>query len=779
MQIFQKFFPRPAFPHRAGQKIAAFSLFSALWSFSGAALAQVAPINTTPIFSDDFSGAPNPALWSSKTTAFGIQATQFGNTPQPGRDTDGTSFVSLPIHSFNPNNPGTRFLGTELMSREKWNLGTGLEFEARLRMKSLPPGLVLGFFTYGNYGEWTSTYQKTEIDYEFLTKQGSNKIWLNIWDDWNPERRTPDAGALFSPPGLNWNNGAWQNYRIRWYPDRTEWIINGQLVHTNRTIRPGAPMGVWFNIWAPTSSWGTAFDAAMVPVATASANRTFSYDLDFVRVRPIPAPSRGFWGNGTGLTARYFDNSNFTGNTVLRRDHRVNFDWGPYAPAPNLGVDTFSARWSGTVQAQFNETYTFTARSDDGVRLWVNNKLVIDNWRNQSPTERSGTIALQAGVKVPIRLEYYENSGGAVCQLFWSSPSTPRQIVPQSQLYPEAGVEKPVISPAGGTFSGAQTVRITSATSGATIRYTLDGSDPNELGALLANGATLRIGKTATVRARAFLSGRVPSDIASEHYEILDTKQPVAAVVSPAQGTFWRAVPQITGTASDGADGSRIARVTVQLARLSDGRRWNGSSWISSDYGLQTTLTAKPLSGDATNAEWVCNGPFPSGANATAGQYEIKVFAYDVYGNLNNPNIAPARSTFTLDLISPSVAIATPAPNSTVSDLSSVSGTASDESWGSGIDRVNLVIVRQSDGRQWNGWEWVSAQTGVPVALSNGNWSFVSPASNGARLPIGSNLPNGAYLLRAVAFDRVGNAAVAERMVYKGTSATTTSVRRF
>ncbi len=81
-----------------------------------------------------------------------------------------------------------------------------------------------------------------------------------------------------------------------------------------------------------------------------------------------------------------------------------------------------------------SETYTFYTTSDDGVRLWVNGTQVINNWTDHGPTENSGTIALTAGVPVDIKLEYYENGGGAQIHLSWSSPSVAKQAVPQSAL---------------------------------------------------------------------------------------------------------------------------------------------------------------------------------------------------------------------------------------------------------------------------------------------------------------------------------------------------------
>jgi glucose/arabinose dehydrogenase len=153
----------------------------------------------------------------------------------------------------------------------------------------------------------------------------------------------------------------------------------------------------------------------------------------------------GTGGTGNGLKAEYFDNIDFTNPKITRVDPTVNFNWGNSSPDTSIGVDTFSAVWSGQVQPLYSETYTFSTRTDDGVRLFVNNQLVINNYFDQSPTERSGTITLQAGQRYDIRMEYYENRGGAVAQLSWASATQAKQIIPQSQLY-----SAPITPPSGG-----------------------------------------------------------------------------------------------------------------------------------------------------------------------------------------------------------------------------------------------------------------------------------------------------------------------------------------
>lgn len=92
-----------------------------------------------------------------------------------------------------------------------------------------------------------------------------------------------------------------------------------------------------------------------------------------------------------GLTGQYYNNIDFTNFKGARTDSTVNFDWGSGAPLLNISSDTFSVRWTGQIRPATTADYTFYVVSDDGARLWVDNKLVINNWTDHSATENSGT----------------------------------------------------------------------------------------------------------------------------------------------------------------------------------------------------------------------------------------------------------------------------------------------------------------------------------------------------------------------------------------------------
>src|SRR3954470_22816652 len=142
---------------------------------------------------------------------------------------------------------------------------------------------------------------------------------------------------------------------------------------------------------------------------------------------------------GNGLSAVYFDNVDLSGTSVARTDATVNFNWAGARPTSALAGDTFSARWSGQVQANYSQAYTFSTVSDDGVRLWVNGSLLINQWNRHAAREDKGTpITLTAGQKYDIKLEYFQQYGGSIAQLYWTSASQARQIVPQAQLYSTA-----------------------------------------------------------------------------------------------------------------------------------------------------------------------------------------------------------------------------------------------------------------------------------------------------------------------------------------------------
>jgi glucose/arabinose dehydrogenase/regulation of enolase protein 1 (concanavalin A-like superfamily) len=166
--------------------------------------------------------------------------------------------------------------------------------------------------------------------------------------------------------------------------------------------------------------------------------RAFATDITGQTGQSAIVPFTVIGASAQGLLGEYFDNMNLTARRMVRFDPTVNFDWGTDSPGPLIGPDSFSVRWTGQIRPRFSQTYTFTVTADDGVRLWVDGRLIVDQWIDQSPTSHSGTIALQAGRLYTIRMEMYENGGGAVARLEWASTGQGREVVPASALFPPA-----------------------------------------------------------------------------------------------------------------------------------------------------------------------------------------------------------------------------------------------------------------------------------------------------------------------------------------------------
>lgn len=127
--------------------------------------------------------------------------------------------------------------------------------------------------------------------------------------------------------------------------------------------------------------------------------------------------------NEQGLLGEYFDNMELKGTPSFSRiDKQVNFDFGEDGPTAGFNKFNYSVRWTGKIKAEKTGSYSLELTSDDGVRLWLDDKMLIDYWNDHAPEAKNVNVSLETGKEHKIKIEFYQNKGGAVAKLGWYMP---------------------------------------------------------------------------------------------------------------------------------------------------------------------------------------------------------------------------------------------------------------------------------------------------------------------------------------------------------------------
>ncbi|WP_052087813.1 glycosyl hydrolase [Paenibacillus wynnii] len=279
------------------------------------------------------------------------------------------------------------------------------------------------------------------------THKLNNLLWT-----WNP-----NAPNEWSDPYLPYYPGSdkvdilgadiYNNDYNQVYYDSLLELANGKPIGIGESGELPDPemMALYQSKWVYMMTWGkmlTEKNSTQKIKNFMSSTHTVSRDKLVSRlpvknqptVKPTNPPVKNTAHNS--LSGDYFNNIELAGKPALsRKDNKIDFNWRGGSPGSAIENDSFSVRWKGKIKPQFSEKYTFYASSDDGVRVWVGNKLLIDSWNKQSGVTRQGSITLNAGTLYNIKVEYFENHGDASIRLKWKSPHLKEAVIPQSALF--------------------------------------------------------------------------------------------------------------------------------------------------------------------------------------------------------------------------------------------------------------------------------------------------------------------------------------------------------
>ncbi len=352
--------------------------------------------------------------------------------------------------------------------------------------------------SYTNQGVSTPLAQNTQLP--FITVVEGLQVGAGIYDT--------TAGVILTPGGVEYvtqRSGAWDDTN----PSTTPWIptppTGGPGINDTVVINSGHVVAL---NGSNRSCSAVQFNSAQSLTAPSdiTGSNTLTIGSGNITVNPpIGSVNPPLGTTLGGLRGEYFDNLDFTNKLGERIDQTINQASATQSPGFGGAADTFSIRWSGWILPQYTETYIFQFNEDDGARIFINNQLVLDRFGTVG-VNYSVPIALTAGKKVPIRIEYFNNGTAGTYIFSWQSPSTPFQLVPQANMFPDC----PVRISAPVNFGAA--ANITQNTTGNLILAgTLTGSNGlvinNPLLATALGTVTLSASNNATLTGNTTVNG--------------------------------------------------------------------------------------------------------------------------------------------------------------------------------------------------------------------------------------------------------------------------------
>lgn len=150
-----------------------------------------------------------------------------------------------------------------------------------------------------------------------------------------------------------------------------------------------------------------------------------------------------------GLQGEYFNGQNFERKVLTRIDPQINFSWRGRSPGPNVDDSYYSVRWTGKLHPPTTGVYQFSAKVDDGVRIWVGGRLIVDAWGLHDSGSFRGNVKLEGGKFYDLKIEYFNAMLEGEVQVYWKMPdSGEMQPIKTDYLYKSPSPAKVAVVPA-------------------------------------------------------------------------------------------------------------------------------------------------------------------------------------------------------------------------------------------------------------------------------------------------------------------------------------------
>ena len=311
----------------------------------------------------------------------------------------------------------------------------------------------------GNYRQLITTSSGSSLSGSFtLQIFGQNTIYLSF--DASAAQMKLALEELNGVFGVNVHrSGPFAFNTYQWTVEFVSTAVPPQPIFADGKLLKGVNSGVTVNnnfcsstsiagnpVVSVSGAVGESFMAELTGSSSSRVNISYIGDGLFQGVYSVPrlgdynlTVAKGVRG---GLLGQYYSNRWLLGSPQeVRVDPVIEFYWDAEQPLIENARDYVSARWTGFVLPSFSETFEFAVTVDDGVRLWVDNDLLIDAFNNSVHQDGPVTFtavtakALVAGQLTSVKLEYREDTGSAACVLAWSSLSQPREVIPSYRLF--------------------------------------------------------------------------------------------------------------------------------------------------------------------------------------------------------------------------------------------------------------------------------------------------------------------------------------------------------